>query len=130
LSLDCKEWIYHPSHAPIEVELEIIEMFIFQNEFLDNLNQDQITEIFKLIFNKLQLKIEQGCTEAEKWIPSAILGKIMYREEFKQFIDECSNNEFIRFFIESIPWYRPVEIDPIEIIARYSEEFYLFPYRY
>jgi hypothetical protein len=130
MSLDCKEWIYHPSHAPIEVELEIIEMFIFQNEFLDNLNQDQIIEIYKLIFNKLQSKVEHGYPDGGKWISAAILGKIMYREEFKQFIDECNNNEFILFFIESIPWYRPVEIDPIEIIAKYTEEFYLFPYRY
>jgi hypothetical protein len=130
MSLDCKEWIYHPSHAPIEVELEIIEMFIFQNEFLDNLNQDQIIEIYKLIFNKLQSKVEHGYPDGGKWISAAILGKIMYREEFKQFIDECNNNEFILFFIESIPLYRPVEIDPIEIIAKYTEEFYLFPYRY
>jgi hypothetical protein len=130
MSLNCEEWIYHPSHAPIKVELEIIEMFIYQNEFLDNLNHDQTIDIYNLIYNKLQLKIEHGCIESEKWIPTAILGKIMYREEFKQFIYECSNNEFIRFFIENIPWYRPAEIDPIEIITKYTEEFYLFPNRY
>ena len=130
MSLGCKEWIYHPSHAPIEVELEIIEMFIFQNEFLDNLSQDQIIEIYKLIYNKLQSKVEHGYPDGGKLISAAILGKIMYREKFKQFIDECNNNEFVLFFIESIPWYRPIEINPIEIIAKYTEEFYLFPYRY
>lgn len=130
MSPDCKEWIYHPDHAPIQIELGIIEMCIFQDEFLNSLNQDEIIEIFKLISYKLQLKIDQGCSEAEKWIPLAILGKIMYREEFKPFIVECNNNEFIRFFIDSIPFYRPVKIDPIEIISRYAKEFYLFPYRY
>ena len=86
--------------------------------------------IFKLIYEKLQEKIGPGYPDGEKWISTAILGKIMFREEFNQFIDECNNNDFVRFFIEYIPWYRPVEINPIEIIAKYAEEFYLFPYRY
>jgi hypothetical protein len=130
MSLDCEEWIYHPDHAPIQIELWTIEIIIFQDEFLDNLNQDQIIEIFKLVYNKLQSKVGPEYPDGEKWISVAILGKIMYREKFKQFVDECSNNEFIHFFIESIPFYRPVELDPIEIITKYAEEFYLFPYRY
>lgn len=130
MSLDCKEWIYRPNLAPIQIELGIIEIIIFQDEFLDSLNQDQVIDIFNLIFNKLQSKVEHGYPDGEKLISAAILGKIMYREEFKQFIDECSNNEFMSFFIESIPFYRPVNLDPIEIVTRYSEEFYLFPYRY
>lgn len=130
LSVDCKEWIYHPSNAPIGVELGIIEMFIFQDEFLDNLNQDQIIDIYRLIFNKLQSKIDHGYPDGEKTISAAILGKIMYKENFKPFIDECHNNDFIQFFWVTIPVYRPIDINPIEIITKYAEEFYLFPYRY
>jgi hypothetical protein len=130
LSLECKEWVYHPSNAPIEIELDITEMFIFQNEFLDNLNNYQIIEIFKLIFNKLESKIEHGYPDGNKQISAAILGKIMLREDFKEFIEECNNNEFIPFFIQYIPVYRPVELNPVEIVTKYAKEFYLFPIRY
>lgn len=129
LSLDCKEWIYHPDHTPIQIELGIIEMIIFQDEFLARLSQKQVIDIFNLIFIKLQSKVDHGYPDGDKWISAAILGKIMYSKEFKQFIDECNNNEFIHFFIEMIPYYRPVKIDPVEIVTKYAKEFYLFPYR-
>jgi hypothetical protein len=123
--LDCKEWIYHPLNtAPLSIELQTIEMFIFQDEFLDSINQDREIELFKLIFRKLQLKIKHGYYESEKIISSAILGKIMFRNEFSPFINECNNNDFIKFFIEYIPDYRPVDLSPTEVIEKYADDFY------
>lgn len=130
ISLDCKEWIYHPINAPVEVEINIIEMIIFQDDFLNRINQNQMREIFELIYKKLKSKGEHGYSETEKTVSVAILGKIMYREEFKPFTEECINEKFINFFIQRIPIYRPDKVHLVEIITKYAEEFYLFPYRY
>lgn len=130
ISLDCKEWIYHPYNAPVELELNIVEMIIFQDEFLNRVNQDQIISIFNLIYNKLKEKSQHDYQDGGKLISVAILGKIMYKKRFKPFIDECYNQEFIPFFIENIPYYRPVDVNPVEIITKYANEFYLFPFRY
>lgn len=124
MSLECEEWIYRPLNAPVTVELEIIEMFIFQNEFLDNLNHDKVLEIFKLIFNKLQLKIEHGSSESGKLVSAAILGKIMFRSEFSPFVNECNTNDYLKFFIQYIPYYRPVDLSPTDIIEKYAKVFY------
>jgi hypothetical protein len=120
LSTKCEEWIYHPDNAPVGIELEIIEMFIFQNDFLDSLDHQEEVEIFKLVYNKLlQRSIEGG-----KWIAAAILGKIMFRNGYTPFVNECNNNDFLRFFIDFIPSARPVDLSPTEIIEKYARDFY------
>ena len=124
MSLECKDWIYRPNNAPVVIELEIIEMFIFQNEFLDSLNHDRVIEIFKLIFNKLQSRIDNRSLESEKWVSAAILGKIMFRSEFNPFVNKCLNNDYLKFFIEYIPTFRPVDLSPTEIIENYANDFY------
>jgi hypothetical protein len=124
MSVECKEWIYRPFNAPVGVELEIIEMFIFQNEFLDSLNHDREIDIFKLIFDKLQSKISNGSVEGEELVSTAILGKIMFRSGFSPFVNECNTEDFIRFYIEFIPFYRPVDLSPTEIIEKYAKDFY------
>jgi len=120
MSAECEEWIYRPNNAPVGIELEIIEMFIFQNEFLDSLNNDKEEEIFKLIFNKLAHRPIEG----EKWVATAILGKIMFRRSFTPFVNACDDEDFLRFFIEFIPSYRPVDLSPTEIIEKYARDFY------
>jgi hypothetical protein len=125
MSVECKELIYRPINAPIGIELEIIEMLIFQNDFLDSLDHDRVIEIFRLVYDKLQSRIEYGCVEGEKWVSSAILGKIMFRNGFSPFVNECDNHDYLRFFIEFIPFYRPVDYSPTEIIEKYAKDFYI-----
>ncbi len=120
ISSECKELIYRPIKAPVGVELEIIEMFIFQNEFLDSLDHNREIEIFRLVFNKLS----QRSLEGEKFIASAILGKIMFKSGFTPFVNECEKEDFLKFFIEYIPYYRPVDLSPTEIIEKYARDFY------
>lgn len=124
MSVECEDWIYRPFNAPVGVELEIIEMFIFQNEFLDSLSHDREIEIFKLLYDKLQSKSSIGSVNGQKIVSTAILGKIMFRNGFNPFVNECNTEDFIRFFIEFIPIYRPVNLSPTEIIEKYATDFY------
>ena len=127
MSLNCED-IYPPFiggiSTPVPISFTTIELFIFQDEFLGKLNQNKVIEVFKLTYEKLQLKIDHEYFEIEKLVSAAILGKIMHWEKFKPFMDECSNNEFIEFFIESIPNFSPAEINPAEIITKYAGDFY------
>ena len=120
MSAECKEWIYRPNNAPVGIELEIIEMLIFQNEFLDSLDNDREVEIFKMIFNKLSHRPIEG----EKLVATAILGKIMFRRGYTPFVNACDDEDFLRFFIEFIPYYRPIDLSPTEIIEKYARDFY------
>ena len=125
MSVDCKERVYRPSdNAPVGVELEIIEMFIFQDEFLDSLNHESEMEIFKLLYDKLESRNAYGAVEGEKWVSDAVLGKIMFRSGFSPFVNECNSEDFLRFFIEFIPFYRPVDLSPTESIEKYAKDFY------
>lgn len=127
MSLNCED-IYPPFiegvSTPVSLSFTTFELFIFQDEFLEKLDQDKVIKIFKLSYEKLQLKIFHKYNEIERLVSAAILGKIMYKVEFKPFIDECNNNNFIEFFIENIPIYRPSEIKPIEIITKYAGYYY------
>ena len=119
MSTECKELIYRPINAPVGVELEIIEMFIFQDEFLNSLSYDREEEIFKLVLSKLSHRSVEG----EKLVATAILGKIMFRNGYTPFINECNNKDFLRFFIEFIAYYRPADYSPTETIEQYAKDY-------
>ena len=120
MSTECQDLIYRPINAPVGIELEIIEMFIFQDEFLNSLSHDSEEAIFKLVFSK----VSHRSVEGEKLVATAILGKIMFRNEYIPFINECNNKDFLRFFIEFIPYYRPADYSPTETIEQYAKEYY------
>jgi hypothetical protein len=127
MSLNCED-IYPPIFlgraAPTSLALSIYEMFIAQEDFLNSLNEETRIKIFILIYHKHLSKIKNKYLESEKQISAAILGRIMYKSNYKPFIDECNNNDFIKIFIDSVPTTRPVDIFPVETIENYAEEFY------
>ncbi len=127
MSLDCEKNLYPPfvtgEPAPVQIALETFEFFIFQDEFLLNLNENQQYQIFELIYEKLQNKNEHGFSEYSKLVAVAILGKIMYENDFLPFVKICNEIDFMKLFIEKIPMYRPENISPTEIIEENAKEF-------
>lgn len=127
MSLDCGKRLYPPyitgEPAPNEVAFQTYEFFIFQDEFLEGLNENQQSEVFDLVYEKLQKKSENNFSEYSKLVSCAILGKIMYRNNYLPFIEICTEKEFMKFFIDKIPMYRPDNILPVEIIEEYAKKF-------
>lgn len=127
MSLDCEENLYPPfisgSAAPIEVALPTFEFFISQDEFLNNLNENQQYQVFELVLEKHENKNNHDFSEFGKLVSAAILGKIMFENDFSPFVDICNELDFMKFFIDKIPMYRPENISPIKIIEEYANEF-------
>lgn len=129
MSLNCKGKIYPPFNNgnvenPIEIPFTTFELFIFQDELLSNINSIKREIIFEHVYNKYLLKIELGFFAYSKLVAIAILGKIMYQNGFTPFVNYCEETEFIKFFIESIPGYRPEDLFIEDIIAEYAKEYY------
>lgn len=131
MSLNCKD-IYPPVFlgraAPTSLAFSTFEMFVAQDEFLNKLTEEERINIFILIFDKHKIKIKNQFLESEKQVSAAILGRIMYKSGFKPFTDECNTNEFIKFFIDYIPTFRPVDVTPMGTIENYAEDFYISIY--
>ena len=127
MTLDCGENLYPPfitgEAAPIQVALETFEFFIFQDEFINNLNKNQQYQIFEIVYEKYQNKKTHDFDEYFNLVSSAILGKIMFKNDFPPFVEICNENDFMKFFIEKIPMYRPENVFPVEIIEEYANEF-------
>jgi hypothetical protein len=128
MSLDCGENLYPPisfdnEASPVEVALLTYEFFIFQDEFLDKINENQRLLIFELVYDKLQLKKEYEYDNFLKFVSIAILGKIMYKNNYSPFVELCSEIDFIKYFIEKIPMFKPENIQPTDIIENYAKEF-------
>lgn len=127
MSLDCGRNLYPPfvldAPAPNEVALQTFEFFIFQDEFLHNIDKNQQYKIFDLIYEKLQIKEDHDFDEYSKLVSIAIMGKIMFENDYSPFVKICSEIDFMKFFIEKIPMYRPENISPIEIIEENAKEF-------
>lgn len=127
MSLDCEGNLYPPfiygEAAPIQIALETFEFFIFQDEFLNDLNENRKYQIFELVLKKHENKNNHDFDNYSKLVSAAILGKIMFENDFSPFVEICNEIDFMRFFIEKIPMYRPENISPVEIIEEYANEF-------
>jgi hypothetical protein len=127
MTLDCGENLYPPfvsgEPAPIQISLMTFEFFIFQDEFLNNLNKNQQHQIFEIVYEKHQNKKVHDFDNYSKLVSSAIMGKIMFKNDFLPFVEICDEIDFMNFFIDKIPMYRPANISPIEIIEEYANEF-------
>lgn len=127
MSLDCGKNLYPPfvagAPAPNEVAFQTYEFFIFQDEFLDNLNENQQYQVFELVYEKLQNKTEHQFAEDSKLVSIAILGKIMYKNDFLPFVNICNEIDFMKYFIDKIPMYRPENVLPVEIIEENARKY-------
>lgn len=127
MSLNCND-IYPPIFleraVPTSLAFSTLEMFIVQDEFLNMLDNEKRIGIFISAYDKHKMKIRNKLLESEKQVSAAILGRIMYKSKFKPFIDECCKINFLKFYIDNIPTYRPADILPVEIIEKYAEDFY------
>ena len=127
MSLDCEEDLYPPfvlgEAAPVSISLETFELFIFQDEFLDNLKENQQYQIFELVYEKHENKKNHDFSGYSKLVSEAILGKIMFENDFSPFVEICNELDFIKFFIEIIPVYRPVNISLSEIIEENAKKY-------
>lgn len=126
MSLD-KGKIYPPyflgEPSANQIAFQTYEFFIFQDEFLVGLNENQQSEVFNLVYEKLQKKIEHNFSEYSKLLSCAILGKIMYRNNYIPFVEICTEKDFMKYFIEEIPMYRPESIMPVDIIEEYAKKY-------
>ena len=127
ITLDCGVNLYPPfvggDAVPTNIALQTFDFFIFQDEFLDNLNINEQYQIFELVYVKHQNKKDHNFYEFDKLVSAAILGKIMYINDFSPFVEICNDSDFMNFFIEKIPGYRPVNLSPIEIIEENATKF-------
>ncbi len=123
MSLECGN-IYPPfslngEGSPAEISVLIVEFMIFQDDFLSKLNKQQQYNIFTLVYNK-HIKKEDAIG---KVVSAALLGKIMYNNNFAPFVAVCEETAFMKMFIESAPVYRPIDVYPTEIIEKKAKEF-------
>jgi hypothetical protein len=128
MSLNCDIGTYPPFPfegfaAPMEIAFEAYEFFLFQDELLNDIDVDKKDIIFGLVYDKYLLKVGYGFFPRDKLVSVAILGKIMYQNNFTPFVDYCEQEEFIKFFIDKIPVYRPENIRPTDIIIEFAEQY-------
>lgn len=129
MSLNCEGDLYPPfilgdDYTPITIPFKTYELFIFQDELLDSINENERILIFEEVYTIHNLKIKNGYSVNSCNTTTAILGKIMYKNNFIPFVDYCNETEFIKFFIESIPTYRPENLSPLDIITEYAKEYH------
>jgi len=128
MSLDCGG-IYPPfdvqgKASPVGIAFQAFEFFVFQDDFLDKLNKNQMYQVFELIYEKLQDKQKNdNISEYTKLVSFACLGKIMFKGNFTPFVEVCNKIEFMNFFITEIPMYRPSDVFPFQIIEKYAKEY-------
>lgn len=128
MSLDCPGNIYPPflngEGAPNEVAFQVFEFFLFQDELVNNISAEKRDKLFILAYDKLKIKKEKGFFPRELLVSYAILGKVMKINGYKPFADACEKTDFLDFFIEKIPMFRPSEFDPKDSIQVYSDMYY------
>jgi hypothetical protein len=102
-----------------------LEFMMFQDEFLNALNAGQQLNLFRAVFDKLQLKntLPDEYKDFAKWLSFALLGKIMFKDEFKPFTDFCATEPFMEFFVHQVPGYRPSELDLEKEITTYASQY-------
>lgn len=126
MSFNCGD-IYPPKTGDkpmlVEIAFQTFEFFIFQDEFLEKLNANQLYRVFDLVYKKLQDKKEAEVDDYNKLVSMATLGKIMCKSDFLSFVSICDEISFMKFFIEKIPMYRPVDVVPFAVIEQYANEF-------
>lgn len=127
MSLYCKKNPYPPFgyniQTPSSISFMIFECLLFQDKLLDSINIEQQYFIFDLVYDKLQIKEDLDFSGFGKLASSAILGKIMYKNNFLPFMEICNKTEFMEFFIEQIPVIKPQDYYPTDTIIKYATEF-------
>jgi hypothetical protein len=102
-----------------------LEFMMFQDEFLNALNREQQLQLFKAVSDKLQQKntLPDQYKDFSKWLSFALLGKIMFKNEFKPFIEFCRTEPFMEFFVQQVPGYRPSTLDLEKAITTYASQY-------
>jgi hypothetical protein len=126
MSVSCQN-IYPPfrgNDGVTQISFEVFELFIFQDDFLDELTEEQRSEIFKLVYEKLQLKTNNDYADNFKLVSTAILGTIMYKNAYQPFVEECLSNQNLMYFIINIPKNQPSAYLIPETTLGHAENYY------
>jgi len=125
LSFDCKADIYPPfivgKAAPLGIAIQTYELFLFQDELIDNISDDEKNLLFKLVYEKHLAKVEPKFFTHDKIVSAGILGKIMYKMDYTPFVEECIKNDGVKSHIEYLQ-AAPSAI-PIDIITNFAMEY-------
>lgn len=99
MSLNCDKNYYPPFigglETPIQISFQTIELFILQDELLNEINSNQRIQLLETVLEKLQAKEDYGISQNENLVLYAILGKIMIKENYSPFVDINDKNEIV-----------------------------------
>jgi hypothetical protein len=111
--------------TPASVALMHVEFMLFQDEFIKVLNEGETRILFQAVFRKLELKNQHNDMYQEygKWLSCAVLGKIMFENNFEAFKEYCDKEPFVEFFIHRVPVYRPENLDVTAQIFRFARQY-------
>ncbi|WP_276370556.1 hypothetical protein [Chryseolinea sp. H1M3-3] len=111
--------------TPASISFANFEFVMFQDEFMNALDEKEVQMFFERILQKLELKYQYGeeYKEYGVWISCAILGKIMLKNDFQPFKDFCVKEPFMEFFVQRVPVFRPENVDVTGEIFQYAKQY-------
>lgn len=107
LSFECKTNIYPPyimgDAAPLGIAIQTFELFLFQDEVISNISEEDIKLLFSLVYEKHLMKTQPKFSDYDKIASAGILGKIMYSMDYTTFVEKCNEDDKLKSFIEYLP---------------------------
>ncbi len=124
MDLDCTAY-YPPGYTDVvHLAFPCLEIYMFQDEFLEELDSIDIHLLFETVREINILKIDKRpLFQMEALESTALMGKILLRANYSPFVDYYNSNEFIPFFLEKLPSFG-WEISPRDTINAYAEAYY------
>lgn len=122
MDLDCKAY-YPPYTDVLELAFPLFEIFLVQDEFIENLDSTEINLLFETVREVNLLKIDK---RPDFWYvleSTVLMGKILLKVNYSPFVDFYNNNEDISRFIEKISSFG-WDIHPRDTINTYAEAYY------
>jgi len=124
MDLDCEAY-YPPLYSDVLLfGFPCIEIYMVQDEFLENLDSIEINLLFEIIRDINLLKIDKRPVfYLEALESTALMGKILLKANYAPFVDFYNANEDISWFIEKLPWFG-WDVPPRDTINAYAEGYY------